>query len=353
METVNPAFAQAFDVDADSVTGDPLADALETGREADAVDGDPVERVERAVRDRQSVSFQLRQPTSDGLRDFVFQAIPYRETEDCVRAFGIYTDITEQRDRERRLEVLNRVLRHNMRTQLNVVDGYADYLGDQLAGADATEGDTVSVDVDANAVTAAQKVRDAAGRVLDLADEARRTLEMLDRDRDDAPVDVATVARSVVEEYDAEHPDATIDLDVRGVDSGPGAPETETGEHADVRPTADDGEVLADVGHDVGLALAQLVENGIVHDHGDPHVEVTVRHGSDRVRVTVADDGPGIPRHERAVVAGDTEPTQLEHGSGLGLWVARWVVEGYGGTVRFSDEGDDAGATVTLRLPSV
>ncbi len=333
VRTVNPAFEAAFDVDTESVTGDSLDDAFETGPDGDA-DDDPVERVERAVRDRRSVSFQLRQPTSDGLRDFVFQAIPYRETDDCVRAFGIYTDITEQRDRERRLEVLNRVLRHNMRTQLNVVDGYADYLSGQLADADATDGDTVSVDVDAEAVTAARRVRDAAGRVLDLADEARRTLKMLDRDRDEGPVDVADVARSVVEEYDAEYPDATIDLAVH-----PTGPE--------------DGAVVADVGHDVGLALAQLVENGIVHNDDDPDVDLGVRHEGDHVRVTVSDDGPGIPSHERAVVAGETEPTQLEHGSGLGLWVARWVVEGYGGTVAFPEDDAGEGTTVTLRVPSV
>ncbi len=359
VRTVNPAFEQAFDVDAESVNGDPLAGALaaEADGDTDIVDGDPVERVEQAVRNRRSVSFQLRQSTSDGLRDFVFQAIPYRETEDRVRAFGIYTDITEQRDRERRLEVLNRVLRHNMRTQLNVVDGYAGYLGDQLAGADAeNEDDTVSVDVDAHAVTAAQKVRDAAGRVLDLADEARRTLEMIDRDRDEGPVDVAAVARSVVEEYDAEHPPATVDLDVRVTEVDGDAFEA-ADDTADIRSPQterEEREVVADVGHDVGLALAQLVENGVVHNHDDPHVAVTVSHERDHVRVTVSDDGPGIPPHERAVIAGETEPTQLEHGSGLGLWIARWVVEGYGGAVDFSETDDDAnGTAVTLRLPSV
>jgi len=369
VEAVNHAFEQAFDVDATSVVGESLADALGAGSgvPTDTAEEDPVERVTRAIRDRRSVSFQLRQATSDGPRDFVFQAIPYRETDGSVQAFGIYTDITEQRDRERRLEVLNRVLRHNMRTQLNVVDGYADYLGNELADVDAAPGDgddeTVTVDVDADALTAARKVRDAAGRVLDLTDQARRTLEMIDRDRDDGPVDLAAVARSVVEEYDTEHPAATVDLVVRATD---GDGEDEGDGDGSVTPTDEDGrsettdspEVVADVGHDVGLALAQLVENGIVHNQDGAHVEVTVTPADDGVRVTVSDDGPGIPGHERAVVAGETEPTQLEHGSGLGLWVTRWVVEGYGGTVRFpedeaGDDGDFGGATVTLQLPSV
>jgi signal transduction histidine kinase len=64
--------------------------------------------------------------------------------------------------------------------------------------------------------------------------------------------------------------------------------------------------------------------------------------------VTVADDGPGIPEHELAVLTGDEPITQLSHGSGLGLWLVIWLAESYGGHVRF---GDDGGTTVTVTIP--
>jgi signal transduction histidine kinase len=62
----------------------------------------------------------------------------------------------------------------------------------------------------------------------------------------------------------------------------------------------------------------------------------------------VSDNGPGIPQREQEIVTGDRTITQLDHGSGLGLWVAKWIVEDYGGELSF--EADEAGTTVVLRL---
>jgi Signal transduction histidine kinase len=56
-------------------------------------------------------------------------------------------------------------------------------------------------------------------------------------------------------------------------------------------------------------------------------------------RLSVADDGPGIPDDERMVLNRATE-TSLEHGSGLGLWLAKWLVDASGGGLTFAvDDG--------------
>ncbi|WP_232745051.1 ATP-binding protein [Halorubrum aethiopicum] len=68
--------------------------------------------------------------------------------------------------------------------------------------------------------------------------------------------------------------------------------------------------------------------------------------------MTVADDGPGIAEGIREVVSGDAPVTQLRHNSGLGLWIVAWVVEAYGGSVRFDAGIDGEGTTVRLRLPT-
>ncbi len=341
VRSVNPAFRDAFGV-SEEVVGRPLSDAFVAGGTETS---DPVGRIEAAVAAGEDVSFQLRGRTDEGTRDYVFQAIPYVDTEDCVRAFGIYTDITEQRERERRLEVLNRVLRHNMRSRLNVVDGYADYLAEELEGvADRAEDghETVEVSVEAHTQRAAEEVRRAARRVLDLADEARRTVELFS-ETDDGPVDVVAVVSDVVAEQAEEHPAASFDI---------GLPETGV---TDVEAAREHPPVMADVGTEIGLAVTHVVENAVVHNDDDPTVTVEVETGGgDDVTVRVGDDGPGIPDHERTVVEENHAPTQLEHGSGLGLWVTRWLVEGYGGEMSFDgDGGEDDGTTVCLRLPSL
>ena len=70
-----------------------------------------------------------------------------------------------------------------------------------------------------------------------------------------------------------------------------------------------------------------------------------------RVRIAVTDDGPGIPDEEWAVVAGDSEITQLQHASGLGLWLVKWVADRHGGDLTRLDVGSD-GATVAVDLPT-
>lgn len=65
--------------------------------------------------------------------------------------------------------------------------------------------------------------------------------------------------------------------------------------------------------------------------------------------ITVLDNGPGIPEREQALIMGEREITQLNHATGIGLWVVKWVVESYGGELTF-DESEDGGSAVTLRL---
>ena len=101
------------------------------------------------------------------------------------------------------------------------------------------------------------------------------------------------------------------------------------------------------------------MENAVTHNTGSPTVRVTTRtetpiHATTRatgqnVVITVEDDGPGIPEYEQAVIFDDADITQLKHGSGLGLWVVRWIVESADGTVSYARS--DGWTTITLRLP--
>jgi len=70
--------------------------------------------------------------------------------------------------------------------------------------------------------------------------------------------------------------------------------------------------------------------------------------GDDLTRVTVADNGPGIPAAQREAVF---EPffSGKEDGTGLGLSISRKIVESHGGTLTLSDSAKGgAGFTVTL-----
>jgi len=104
-------------------------------------------------------------------------------------------------------------------------------------------------------------------------------------------------------------------------------------------------------------AVRNLLENAIRHHDGEgveradggALASVTVAREADAFVVRVADDGPGIPTAELdAIEAG--EETDLQHGSGLGLWVVHWAVATLGGDVTYADR-EPRGTAATLRLP--
>lgn len=103
----------------------------------------------------------------------------------------------------------------------------------------------------------------------------------------------------------------------------------------------------------VTFVVGNLVENALEHsDRDQPHVELSARlTGDDEfpLRVEVTDDGPGIPDREVSVVESGNE-RQLEHASGIGLWVTQWAVTDAGGDLTFDDR-EPRGTVVRIELP--
>jgi PAS domain S-box-containing protein len=296
---VNPAFEEVFGYDAEKAVGKLLNDLIVPPWLAD----------EAANLDERTAAGQVnyrhvRRQTADGLGEFLYRGIPYEEG----RGFAVYTDLTTANRRERRLEVLNRLLRHNLRNSVNVVVGAAESV---------REGDDEAL----------RMLESGASDLLRLTEEATEIHRTLTETLPGNPtLDCVPLLETVVTEYRERHPEATIRTDLPG----------------SLPATATDR---------LGAAVGALVENAVVHHDGDPTVWVAAESVGDSewVDITVADDGPGIPAAEREVITGEAEITPTRHGTGLGLWLAKWTVERYGGTLAF--EGSDASGTrVRLRL---
>lgn len=99
-----------------------------------------------------------------------------------------------------------------------------------------------------------------------------------------------------------------------------------------------------------------LIGNALKH-HGRPEgrVGITWHDMGDRVRFSVADDGPGIdPRfHDRIFVIFQTlQARDKVEGTGVGLALVKKIVESYGGTIRLDSE-EGKGATFHFTWPKV
>lgn len=101
-------------------------------------------------------------------------------------------------------------------------------------------------------------------------------------------------------------------------------------------------------------AFANLVDNAIKYGE---RAEVRLALLPDAVLATVDDHGPGIPLRDRARIFEpfhrlDESRNRDREGAGLGLAIARQVIESHGGTITVEDRpGAAGGARFTVRLP--
>ncbi|WP_169315616.1 histidine kinase N-terminal 7TM domain-containing protein [Halogranum rubrum] len=218
-------------------------------------------------------------------------------------------DITERKTREQRLEVQNRLLRHNLRNDLNVVLGYLELLDETLDDDDQRE--------------FLHRATNKGETLLQRSEKSRRLGKLIDRQIQLETVTLACLLDETLAICCDRFPDVELTTTLP----------------SDLHVLADDG---------LTFVVLELVENAAEHTDGDCHVEISATATDDGVELRIADDGPGIPPHEQAVLASGRE-TPLEHSTGIGLWLVRWMVTRYGGSVRIEDN-EPRGSIVVLSL---
>lgn len=208
-------------------------------------------------------------------------------------------DVTERELRKQRLEVLNRVLRHNLRNRVDVIKSNAE-----------------AVDSDSNTEYVAA-IRESADGLATLSSKARATDQLVSRPARQSSGDLSATVRSLADAVGAE----AVTLDV-----------------PDSAPLVTDWDALR-------KAIRSALENAV--EHTEESVTVSIAEIQRGYEITVADDGPGIPDSELASLDAETE-TPLQHGTGLGLWQLEWGITKLGGDLSF--ETDD-GTTVRMAVP--
>lgn len=104
--------------------------------------------------------------------------------------------------------------------------------------------------------------------------------------------------------------------------------------------------------------LDNLIGNAVSFSPAGGNVHVSVREEEGAVIIRVSDEGPGVPEAHREKIFDrffswrpGMEGAKSRH-TGLGLAIARGIVEGYGGTVGLAEDSPDRGATFEVRLPA-
>src|SRR5204863_6609592 len=104
--------------------------------------------------------------------------------------------------------------------------------------------------------------------------------------------------------------------------------------------------------------LFNLIQNAIRHTPQDGSITVRAEPGNDEVEIEVADTGEGIDAGDReqvfeAFVQGRGRSARTNGSAGLGLSIARAIVEAHGGRIWLADADDagSAGTRVRFSLP--
>jgi PAS domain S-box-containing protein len=230
------------------------------------------------------------------------------DDEEVTHYVGIQEDVTAEERRDRLIEVLNRVLRHNIRNGMTVIQGYASTIAEQHDGELAQMAETI---------------RDKSIELSELSEKARAFQESIGEQESLGLRDICEDVEAVAEVLQREYPESEIRAELKNC-----------------------GQILGS--EQVLVALKELGQNAIVH--GDDPVTYRVLDGEDAgIMVEVADAGSGLPVHERSVLQ-EGQENPLKHGSGLGLWTVNWIITGMGGEVTTAVNN---GTTVTLHFPPV
>ena len=111
--------------------------------------------------------------------------------------------------------------------------------------------------------------------------------------------------------------------------------------------------VLTGSPSDLSLLLKILIDNAATH--GASKLHIATKQDGDDVLLSAQDNGPGIaPEFHETVfqLMKQLKSRDEIEGSGIGLAIARRIVELHGGTIRVESDGAQTGASFVVRLPA-
>jgi PAS domain S-box-containing protein len=248
--------------------------------------------------------------------------IPYEvrgSGEDAV--LGYSRDVTELTEYQQQLEsqrdnleVLNQVVRHDIRNHLQLISAYAD------AAQPLVEDDQGNEYL--------ENVLEAADDAVDITTTAREvTAVMLNAEVDRHPVRLRSILEEELDSIRANHDRALVEVE---------------GSIPDVEVLAD--EMLASV-------VRNLLTNAVQHNDKEvPEITVGATAGDETAVLRIADNGAGISDEQRAEIFERGEMGLDSEGTGLGLYLVKTLVSRYGGKVRV-EENQPEGAVFVVTLP--
>ncbi|MDY7081345.1 MAG: PAS domain S-box protein [Halobacteria archaeon] len=243
---------------------------------------------------------------------------------EVVGYMGSIEDITERKEYERRLEeqneqleVLNRVVRHDIRNDMQIIMGMSSMIKEHIDD----EGEMYL-----------EKLMENSEHVVDITTTVRDLMEaMLSESESNERISLSKELDSEIENVRSSHENVIVEVD---------------DDYYGIQVLADG--MLESV-------FRNILKNAVQHNEKDlVRINIDVDDEGNRVVVSIADNGSGIPDSSKQEIFGKGEKGLESEGTGIGLYLVDTLVSQYGGDVWVEDNDNEPEGSVfkvKLRKP--
>jgi len=216
------------------------------------------------------------------------------------------------------------VLSHELKSPINAIEGYLKLMQDKQAG---EEIDNYREMIDRSL----ERIKGMRSLISDLLDLTR--MESGEKTRNLRKLDIVEIAKSVIDSFEPMAMQKNIRMELDGDDN--------------IYMNADKNEIE--------IILNNLVSNAVKYNKEDGKVFITMKQTEDQVVVEVEDTGIGMKEEDLKLLFQDfvrikNTQTKFIPGSGLGLSIARKMVDLYKGDIEVESE-PEKGSKFTVTFP--
>ncbi len=255
------------------------------------------ENIDKVIETGESHSVEHDFSGSDRWSHRTYSPVVNEETGEVENVVVISKDITDRKRVEEREEFLDSLLRHDVQNKGQIIEGYLELMEDY--------------DLPHEVNDYLSKAEGATKDAIDIIEKVR-TLRDVKQESEVRKVELCPILKDVIEE------------------------KREVFEENDIELKCQPGEIFIRGGPLLEELFSNLLENAVIHANCGV-VKVSAELLDDKAIVTVEDDGKGISDDvkerlfERGFKEGDTG------GTGLGLYLVKQIIEGYGGRIEAKD----------------
>ncbi len=242
--------------------------------------------------------------------DVIVSAAPFNMPDGKFGGtFAIMTDITKMKEAERKAEFYHSLLRHDIGNKNQIIMGYIELLMDTKLDKEQKK----LLDI-------AYKAINSSNRLIKKVKE----IQVASEDQDYFAIDLDAVLRRVIGELSSESQKKSVKI-----------------HYKPIKVSVTGNELMGEI-------FSNVIGNAIMHS-GGKNINITGKAGSKYVTILIEDDGIGIPDYIRKSMFDMKVKGKESKGSGLGLYLVKAMVDGYGGNIELKDR-KEGGAVFEVRL---